>query len=180
MQDAEAWFNLDLRSHLGLPARSGIYNVFLWLDELTSRPARAIVPGTAASSPERPALAESGAVRWGAPRSSAVPGRGISIAFGADRRLHGAASSEVLTGARFLTVIALDFRTRTFTPCSFALPEGAGGGFDLDLKWLPGGPAASPGKVFLVAVIGATLSNVLTLNPGVEGATQPRLGHRLP
>src|ERR1700680_2318631 len=132
VQDAEHWFNLDLRGQLGLPSRAGVYDVFLWLDELTSRVVRASVPGRA-SSPEAHALPESVAVHW-APPSGMVPGRDISLRFGADRRLYGAASPGAMTGARFLTLFALNYRSRELAARSIALPKEFAGGFVFDPK----------------------------------------------
>ncbi len=40
----EEWFNVDLRSHLGLPARPGVYDVFVWGDAVVSRVLRVLMP----------------------------------------------------------------------------------------------------------------------------------------
>lgn len=162
VQDAEDWFNVDLRAQLGLPSRAGVYNVFLWLDDLTSRVVGASVPGKASSSLEAHTSPESVVVHW-APPSEKVSGHGISLTFGADRRLYGVASRGALTGARFLTLFALNYRSRELAARSVVLPRDFAGGFDLDPKSLSGELAAGEGKVFLLAEIGGVLSNVLAL-----------------
>jgi hypothetical protein len=179
VQDAEDWFNVDLRAQLGLPSRAGVYDVFLWLDELTSSVVRANLPGRGPSSLEAHASPESVDVHW-APLSEKVPGRAISLSVGADRRLYGAASPVALTGARFLTLLALNYRSRELAARSVVLPRDFAGGFDLDPKSLSGALAAGEGKVFLLAEIGGVLSNVLALKPEAqEGGAQLLKMHKV-
>jgi len=140
--DAEVWFNVDLPAHLDLP-RAGAYDVFLWLDELTSQ-----------------------AIRAAAGKSAAGPipsGGAIDLRLGADRQLHGTATAQVLTGARHLTILALDFRSRRFGVRTLTPHTNR---FEID----PNRLLAGSGKVYFLAAIGTALSKVVT----VETAGGPK------
>jgi hypothetical protein len=162
-QDMEVWFNADLRGHLGLPLFSSDYTIFLWLDEMTSQPAKAILPGAsvaqAANSPRFDAPAN---VHWGKTSHSA-PAEGIALALAVGDRFRGDVSAAVTRGARFLNLFVLDYRTRAFAASTIGLPQSFEGGFDFDANAVPGGwaPAA---KRFVIAAVGGAVSNVVTLD----------------
>jgi hypothetical protein len=162
-QQMEVWFNADLRSHLGLPPESAAYFVFLWLDDITSQPARAMMPGTNSGNTARsPRFEEPAGVQWTTARNTAR-GAAIALSSVAGGRIRGEVSPAILKSAGFLNLFVLDYRTRAFAARTIAAPQSFGGAFEIDIDSLAGhGPAA--GKRFVIATAGGIVSNVVTLD----------------
>lgn len=166
-ESMQVWFNADLRGQLGLPPESGAYSVFLWLDDIASQPARAMMPGPIAATAAPRSFDHPAGVNWTTPISPARP-TGISLSSAPGGRIRGELSPAILKSARFLNLLVLDYRTRAFTARTIAAPQSFGGAFEVDIDSLAGAAPAA-GKRFVIAAAGGVMSNVLTLDAPPHG-----------
>jgi hypothetical protein len=180
IESIDAYFAVDLRAQLALPAEAAAYSVFLWLDEVTSAARIVPLPGPEAAAPARPAGPAHPAFQFR--RTSSTPqAAGAEIALrrpSGESRVYGAAGPALLGpaaadgAADHLTILALDFRSRTLKWHSFAVPEVARIArdlpFDFDCNSLFGGAGwldtlESPRRGWLVACLRNSLSHVLVV-----------------
>jgi len=158
----ECYFNIDLRVQLGLPVHAAKYAVFAWLDELVSPVRIAQVPGEPSTeSAPKPVDAASIGVHFGT--SAQTPRADEGIALRSDgSKVYG----NVAPSARqsMLRILALDFRTRSLSSLTFALPKKQNA-FDLDLSALGGYDPNVTGtqKTFVLVGWGTTWSPVLVV-----------------
>jgi len=180
VESIDAYFGVDLRAHLSLPAEAAAYTVFVWLDEMTSGALRVAVPGGQAETPPQPVVAPPGfhfRRILGAPQAQ---GAEIVLQRAAgETRVYGAAGPALLGPlpegtTDYLTVLGLDFRSRLLWGHSYPVPEAARAArdvaFDFDLNYLSGGPGwldstEPPRRGFVVACLGEALSRVLVVEP---------------
>ncbi len=160
-ESMETWFNADLRGQLGLPPESTAYLVFLWLDEMVSQPARAMLPGTSPGTGGSLELDQAAGVQW-TTASAQVRGAGITLSSASGGRVRGEVSPAIVKDAGAIHVLALDYRTRAFAARTIAAPPSSGGAFEIDTDSFAG--AAHAGKRFVIAVAGGVVSNVVTLD----------------
>jgi hypothetical protein len=146
-----------------LPPESGAYFVFLWLDDIISQPARAMMPGlNSVKTPNSPNFDKPAGLRWTTGSGRARPA-GISLSSAAGGRVRGEVSPAVLNGAGFLNLFVLDYRTRAFAARTIAASQSFGRAFEIDVDSLVGaGPTA--GKRFVITAAGGIVSNVVTLD----------------
>ncbi|MGC9969419.1 MAG: hypothetical protein ABSE56_02395 [Bryobacteraceae bacterium] len=158
----ENYFNVDLRVQLGIPTHGAKYAVFVWLDDMVSPVRIAQMPGEPLTgSAPKPVDASAIGVHFG--DSAQTPHAGEGIALRSDgSRVYG----YVARGARqsMFRVLALDFRTRSLSSLTFALPK-KDSAFDLDLSVLAGYDPNATGaqKTFVLVGWGATWSPVLVV-----------------
>jgi hypothetical protein len=180
IESIDAYFAVDLRAHLALPAEGAAYTVFLWLDEMTSGALRILVPGSQAETPPQPVVALPGfhfRRILGAPQAQ---GAEIVLQRAAgESRVYGAAGPALLGPlpegtTDYLSVLGLDFRSRLLRGHRYPVPETARAArdlaFDFDLNFLFGGPGwldspDAPRRGFVVACLGESLSRVLVVEP---------------
>lgn len=180
----ETYFAVDLRRQLKLPATAASYVVFLWLDEMTSAVRIVQLPGPEGALP--PVLPSAGVTdedfRFRRTEGT-PPAAGVEIVLQQRAvapgviRIYGAAAPALLAAApqppatEYLTVMALDYRSRALDWWSYQVPEQArlegDLAFDFDLLTLLGGPgwlAATqpPRKAFVLTSARGALSRVLT------------------
>ena len=180
IESIDAYFAVDVRTQLALPAEGAAYTIFLWLDEMTSGALRVAVPGGQAEAPPQPVVGPPGfhfRRILGAPQAQ---GAEIVLQRGAgESRVYWAAGPALLGPVPegttdYLTVLGLDFRSRLLRGHSYPVPEAAHAGgdlaFDFDLNFLFGGPGwldspDPPRRGFVVACLGQSLSPVLVVEP---------------
>jgi hypothetical protein len=160
--DTTTWVNMDLRSHLNLPAARTEYLVFLWLDEFTSPVKRVTMPGPAraATAANVPVLD----VRWSRISSE--------NRFRLRRFSRGSIQGTLAPEAKAapLLLLALDFQTRAVSAAKIAAPPASNRQFEFDPSRLV--ESLDPGhRYYFVASHGAFLSNVLAYQSGMQ---QPR------
>lgn len=148
-ESAEIYFAVDLASHLNLPPRRATYTVFLWLDEMTSRPqlVEAGVEDGAAAAPTWPGvlLRDSGGE---VPPSPLLQNWG-SLATG--------------SAAGTFALLGLDFRSREVKAIAGA---GAGAHFSFVPRSVFSGPGwldseTPPRRAFLLICANNQLSKVI-------------------
>jgi hypothetical protein len=158
----ESYFNADLRVQLGIPMHAAKYAVFAWLDDITSPVQIAQMPGEPLTGgAPKPVDAAAIGVRFGTSAQTPRAGEGIALR-GEGSRVYGFVAS----GARqsMLRMLALDFRTRSLSSLTFAMPKKQSA-FDLDLSVLGGYDPDVTGtqKTFVLVGWGATWSPVLVV-----------------
>ncbi len=171
----EIYFALDLRAHLRLPARSALYSVFLWLDELTSAVRQVQLPGpnekVAQVSANSNAIAFSPVIGKPTAEPEEIVLRESGGIFKGE--IGSAVLSKIPSGRpTHLNLLALDYRSRTFNSVTVGLPLANGATSGLSFQFPrstlfvgPGWLDASQGvrKVFVLAALGAVLSPVRVL-----------------
>jgi hypothetical protein len=167
-ESIDTYFAVDLRTQLTLPPSAANYALFLWLDEVTSPLRWVQAPGT--QTPPEPLFPgpQAAALQFrqtpGSP--AAGPAEIVLQRAAGDLRVFGSVGPAVAAaGAGPLTILALDFRSRTLkwhtTPLN-------GLAFDFDLLALFGGPGIldpgqPPRRVFVLAASRGALSRVLVV-----------------
>jgi hypothetical protein len=167
-ESIDTYFAVDLRKQLTLPPGAANYATFLWLDEVASPLRWVQLPGT--QTPPEPLFPDPAAAAIQFRFTSGSPAAGAADIVlqrtAADMRVYGAVGPGVASaGAGPLTILALDFRSRTLK--WHALPLN-GLAFDFDLLALFGGPGTfdpgpPPRRVFVVAASRGALSRVLVV-----------------
>lgn len=171
VESIEVHFAVDLRAHLQLPNRLSRYWVFLWLDEMTSKVRQAEVPGPAQGS-SAPSSGSVIAYRPVVGAPTAPPKEIVLRESGG--RFDGEIGRELLveSARKYLSLLALDYRSRACAGRSFELPAGLPQGRNLSFQLLRSelftGPgwldsADTPRSVFVVAAMGEALSRVLVI-----------------
>jgi hypothetical protein len=167
----ELYFAVDLRAQLQLPSWSSQYSLFLWLDEMTSAARQIELPGPPPDNIPSSATASTIAysLMMGPPTTAPTE---IALRESGGR-LAGEIGSDLLSqSARYLSLVALDYRSRAFTGRSFELPagypQGSNVSFQLVCSELFAGPGwldapRGPRSVFVLAALGGALSRVLVL-----------------
>lgn len=158
----ESYFNVDLRVQLGIPTHAARYAVFAWLDDMMSPVRIAQMSGELLTGrAPKPVDAAAIGVHFGTSAQTPPAGEGIALRNDGSR-VYGF----VAPGARqsMLRVLALDFRTRSLSSLTFALPKKLSA-FDLDLSILGGYDPNATGaqKTFVLVGWGATWSRVLVV-----------------
>lgn len=168
----EVHFAIDLRAHLQLPNRASHYSVFLWLDDMTSKVRPVVLPGPAYDN--APASAGAPTIACKPVVTPAVAPKEISLRESSGR-LDGEIGGELLTQSparKYLSLLALDYRSRFFSARSFELPSGLPPGRNLSFQLLRSELFSGPGwldapdlprNVFVLAALGGVLSRVLVI-----------------
>lgn len=169
----EVHFAIDLRAHLRLPNWAARYSVFLWLDEMTSKVRQAELPGPSQDN-ARPSASSAAIVCKPAVGTPTVAPKEIMLRESGGR-FDGEIGGELLMQSparKFLSLLALDYRSRACNGRSFELPAGLPQGRNLSFRLLRSELFAGPGwldapdlprRVFALAAVGGVLSRVLVL-----------------
>ncbi len=167
-ESIDTYFAVNLRTQLNLPPNAANYALFLWLDEVTSPLRWVQTPGDTTPPEPLPPDPRASALQFRqAPVSPAArPGEIVLQKAPGDMRVFGTVDPGVVAAAAGpLTILALDFRSRTLKWHSLPLN---GFAFDFDLLALFGGPGIldpgpPPRRVFVLAASRGALSRVLVV-----------------
>jgi hypothetical protein len=164
VQSADTWLNCDLREHLGLPAVGADYTIFVWLDEMTSPARSTTLPAVSGSRSGPTPLAPSSmpGVEWLA-RTTEAPLPGSVALRSSGSNIEGAFDPSLLRGAGAVSLVALGYRNRNVRSAVIHTPSASATRFRADVAPLGVVNGRRGDAVFVVAVAGASVSNVLRL-----------------